>query len=231
MCWRWMMRRASVRYASAVMSPVHFSRPPAESSRRWFDSTLFCVPRTRFTARRKRPRICVSFLVPVPHSGVPGPNQPLLWLTTGSRSQSSPSPTTPATSRRGRSLLSPWQRKPAYKSRNIGSSRWAAKVSPSSRALIVREKSASPLSLRPAYWGCPKGNWAPTPCWLMASANSATTWPATSVNYGVASSSRCSPATTTTISAIMVSSCTNRDAGHSRRPMTSTRCRKWTVPA
>ncbi len=54
MCWRWTMRHASVRYASALMPPVHFSRPPVGSYLRWFDSMPFCVPRTRFTVRRKR---------------------------------------------------------------------------------------------------------------------------------------------------------------------------------
>ena len=209
----------------------HFSLPPAESSRLWFDSTPFCVSRTRFIVRRKPPKIYASCSARVRRLAVPGLNQPPPWPTTGSPSRSFPSPTTSATSQRAKSLPSRWQSKPASKSRNIGSCRWAAKASPSSRDLIVQEKTAYPLSLRPVYWDCLKATLVLTPCWLTASVNSVTMLPAICVDYGVASSSRCLPATTTTTFAIMVSSCTNRDAGRFLRPMTSTRCRKWIVSA
>ncbi|MEI9866310.1 MAG: HipA domain-containing protein [Limisphaerales bacterium] len=102
-------------------------------------------------------------------------------------------------------------------------------VSPSSPASIALEKIASLSSLRPACWGCPTAMRVPIPCWLMASANLAMMSLTISASCGVASSSRCSPATSTTISAITVSSCANLDVGHSHRPTTLTPCRKWIV--
>ena len=136
-------------------------------------NALFAPP-TQFTARRKPPRIYASCSARVRHSAVPGLNQPSPWPMTGSPSQSFQNPTTHATSRRAKSLPLRWRNKLVFKSRNIGSCRWAAKVSPSSPDLIAREKPVSRSSLRPAYWVCPKASLVPTPCWLMASVNSAT---------------------------------------------------------
>jgi len=137
-------------------------------------------------------------------------------------SRSFPNLTTRGTLRRAKFWPSHLPVRRASKSRNTGSYQWENKASPSSRVLIVPDKTGFRLSPRRACWDCRSATWVRTPNSRTASANTATMSRVISANYGGAWSSRCWPATMTTTFAITDSSCGNPAAGHSRLHTIST---------